>query len=72
MADYREAVLPKEVGARVAIEAGATLGWARYVGDRGMVIGLDHFGASAPADVLYKEFGLTADNVAANVIRLLG
>ena len=71
-AAYKESVLPKAVRARVAIEAGATLGWERYVGDDGVVIGLDHFGASAPADVLYKEFGLTAENVVASVLALLG
>jgi transketolase len=71
-ADYRQGVLPKEVRARVAIEAGATLGWERYVGVDGIVIGVDHYGASAPADVLYKEFGLTADNVVASVLSLVG
>jgi transketolase len=65
-------VLPKEVRARVAIEAGATLGWERYVGVDGIVIGVDHYGASAPADVLYREFGLTADNVVASVLSLVG
>ncbi len=69
---YKESVLPKTVCARVAIEAGATLGWERYVGSEGRVIGLDHFGASAPADVLYKEFGLTAENVVANVLASMG
>jgi transketolase len=71
-AEYKESVLPKAISARVAIEAGATLGWERYVGGEGVVIGLDHFGASAPADVLYKEFGLTADNVVAGVLALVG
>ena len=71
-AAYREVVLPRAVRARVAIEAGSTLGWERYVGDSGVVIGLDHFGASAPAEVLYKEFGLTAENVVTNALRLLG
>jgi transketolase len=69
---YKESVLPKTVRARVAIEAGATLGWERYVGSEGKVIGLDHFGASAPADVLYKEFGLTAENVVASVLSSMG
>ena len=65
-------VLPTEVRARVAIEAGATLGWERYVGVEGRVIGLDHFGASAPAELLYKEFGLTAENVVNSVLALVG
>lgn len=64
-AEYRERVLPGAVKARVAVEAGAAFGWERYVGMRGRVVGIDHFGASAPADVLYREFGLTAENVAA-------
>ena len=71
-AEYKDSVLPKRIRARVAIEAGATLGWERYVGMDGRVIGLDRFGASAPAQVLYKEFGLTAENVVAQVLSLLG
>lgn len=69
---YKESVLPVNVSARVAIEAGATLGWERYVGLGGKVIGLDRFGASAPASVLYKEFGLTSENVVAEVLSVLG
>jgi len=69
---YRESVLPKAVKARVAVEAGATFGWERYVGDEGLVIGIDRFGASAPAGILYKEFGITAENVAAAALRSLG
>ncbi|MBL0062623.1 MAG: transketolase [bacterium] len=61
---YREQVLPSKVRARVAVEAGATLGWWKYVGLDGDVVGLDHFGASAPAKTLYEKFGLTAENVA--------
>lgn len=52
---------------RVAIEAGATYGWHRYVGDRGLVIGLDHFGESAPYQELYKQFGLTVDRIVGDV-----
>ncbi len=63
-ADYQESVLPTAVIARVAIEAGVTLGWERYVGSHGKIIGLDHFGASAPYQRLYEEFGLTATAVA--------
>jgi transketolase len=58
-------VLPPAVRARVAVEAGVTLGWERWVGDAGAVVGLDRFGASAPAERLFEEFGFTADNVAA-------
>jgi transketolase len=61
--DYRDAVLPPSVRARVAIEAGATLGWDRWVGDRGAIIGLDHFGASAPAPTIFEHFGFTVDRV---------
>jgi len=60
---YRQQVLPAAVTARVAIEAGATLGWSRYIGYRGRIIGLDHFGASAPMKELYTRFGLTVDRV---------
>lgn len=56
---YRDEVLPPHIGARVAIEAGVTLGWERFVGSHGRVIGLDHFGASAPYEELYERFGLT-------------
>ena len=61
---YRDYVLPPSVRARVSIEAGATIGWHKYVGDRGRVIGIDHFGDSASAEVLFREFGITADAVA--------
>jgi transketolase len=61
---YRESVLPSDVRARVSIEAGATLGWHRWIGDRGVAIGLDHFGTSAPAAAIAKEFGFTPDDVA--------
>ncbi len=62
-ADYRESVLPPDVTARVSIEAGSTTGWARWIGDRGAAIGIDHFGASAPADRLFAEFGISSDRV---------
>jgi len=64
-ADYRESVLPAAVTTRVAIEAGVTDGWWRYVGTHGRVIGLDRFGESAPADQLFEHFGFTTDNVVA-------
>jgi transketolase len=69
---YKEAVLPAQVKARVAIEAGSSFGWERYVGDGGAVIGIDHFGASAPAGILYQKFGLTAAHIVENAMRLLG
>ncbi|MGO4883876.1 MAG: transketolase [Bryobacteraceae bacterium] len=61
--EYRRSVLPPAVRARLAVEAGATQGWYRYVGDLGDVIGLDHFGASAPGPVLMREYGFTVENV---------
>ena len=71
-AEYREAVLPAAVTARVSIEAASTFGWSRYVGSAGASVGIDHFGASAPAKVLYKEFGITAENLVATALRVLG
>ena len=61
--DYQELVLPKNITRRVAVEAGVTLGWYKYVGTHGKVIGLDRFGASAPYKVLYQEFGITSDAI---------
>ncbi len=68
---YRESVLPRGVQARVTVEAGATLGWERYAGDRGETLGLDRFGASAPGDVVLRELGFTADAVVAAAKRSL-
>ncbi|MBG6083473.1 transketolase [Zhihengliuella flava] len=62
-ADYRQSVLPKDIKARVSIEAGSTVGWREFVGDAGRTVGLDHFGASADYKTLYREFGLTAEAV---------
>ncbi|MBT3218784.1 MAG: transketolase, partial [Proteobacteria bacterium] len=60
---YRDEVLPPGVP-RVSVEAGLTLGWDRYVGDTGACVGIDHYGASAPASVLAEKFGFTPENVA--------
>jgi len=62
--EYREAVLPRSVRARVAVEAGATAAWGRYLGLDGATVGLDRFGASAPYQVLYQKLGITAEAVA--------
>ncbi|MGW0630112.1 transketolase [Streptomyces sp. NPDC002758] len=62
---YRDSVLPPQVKARVAVEAGIGLTWYRYVGDAGRIVSLEHFGASADGKVLFREFGFTAENVAA-------
>jgi transketolase len=62
---YRESVLPRAVRARVAVEAGISLGWDRWVGDEGAIVGLDHFGASAPAGTIFEKFGFTVERVVA-------
>lgn len=69
--NYRERVLPRRVSARVSIEAGVTLGWQKYVGEKGISIGVDRFGASAPYERIYQEYGLTADKVAEAAKKLL-
>ncbi|MBU0514035.1 MAG: transketolase, partial [Proteobacteria bacterium] len=68
---YRDDVLPPTVTARLAIEAGVTLGWERYVGESGDVLGLDRFGASAPGGVVFQNLGFTVDNVVARALALL-
>jgi transketolase len=69
--EYRQQVLPPEINARIAIEAGATQGWHRYLGNRAAVVGIDHFGASAPYKTLYEKFGITADRVVEKALGLL-
>jgi transketolase len=63
-ASYRDAVIPRDVPARVSVEAGVSLGWERWVGDAGAIVGLDHYGASAPAGTIFEKFGFTVDRVA--------
>src|SRR5262249_42448678 len=67
----RDAVLPPGVHARLAVEAGATQGWHRYVGDAGDVLGVERFGASAPGEVVLREYGFTVDAVCARAKALL-
>jgi transketolase len=62
---YRESVLPNSVKARVSVEAGLALGWSKYVGPFGRSVSIEHFGASADAKTLFREFGMTAENVVA-------
>lgn len=69
--DYRDEVLPPAIHARVAIEAAAPFGWTKYVGERGIVIGMNSFGASAPVEVLMEKFGFTPENVVAKARALL-
>jgi transketolase len=68
--EYRDAVLPPSIGKRLAVEAGVSQGWHRYVGDRGDVIAIDRFGASAPGEVVLLEYGFTVDNVCARALAL--
>jgi transketolase len=67
---YRDAVLPPHVTARVSVEAGTTFAWARWIGSGGASVGLDRFGASAPAEVLFTELGITTDAVVAAALRV--
>ena len=71
-AEYKESVLPKACRKRVAVEAACTMGWSKYVGDEGMVIGLDHFGESAPYKALADKYGFTPEKVTATVAEYLG
>jgi transketolase len=70
-AEYQNSVIPRDIPARVSIEAGSTLGWQRWVGDKGVCMGLDRFGASGPGGVLMKHFGFHADAVVREVTNLL-
>ena len=69
--EYREAILPSNLRVRLAVEAASSFGWHKYVGLDGDIISIDRFGASAPADTLFKEFGFTAENVVNRSIKLL-
>ena len=69
---YRELVLPAAIKRRVTIEAAATLGWHRWAGEEGTVIGINHYGASAPGDEIMKNFGFTAEHVTSAALRLMG
>ncbi len=70
-AEYREQVLPRAVTSRVSVEAGVTFGWERFIGDRGIAIGVDRYGASAPDKVLFEHYGLTVEKVIEAVKRLV-
>ena len=69
--EYRDEVLPRNIRARVSIEAATPLGWERYVGLEGIAIGVPDFGVSAPGKVIYERFGLTAQHVAEEASQLL-
>ncbi len=68
---YKDTVLPPSVKCRLAVEAGSSFGWERYTGDCGAVIGIDKFGASAPAEQLFEQYGITADNICKRMETLL-
>jgi transketolase len=68
---YKDKVLPPDVKTRIAVEAGSTFGWERWVGDHGRIIGIDKFGASAPGDRIMKEYGFSVANVIENALDLL-
>ncbi|SEW50460.1 transketolase [Chitinophaga arvensicola] len=68
---YRDQVLPPEVSARIVVEAGISQGWHRYAGDKGVIISIDRFGASAPGPVLLREFGFTVENICEHAMALL-
>ena len=70
-AEYKESVLPAAVRKRIAVEAGCSFGWQKYVGLDGDTLCIDHFGASAPADILFKEFGFTTENLVSKAKNLL-
>jgi len=70
--DYQASVLPQEMTARIAIEAGVTTDWHRFVGPQGAIIGLDRFGASAPASDLFEHFGLTVERIVETAVDLAG
>ncbi|MFT3709823.1 MAG: transketolase [Archangium sp.] len=71
-AAYRDTVLPPSVKARVSVEAGVTFGWDKWIGERGVAIGVDTFGASAPDKILFEKYGLTVSNVVAAAKKSLG
>jgi len=69
--EYRDSVLPAKIKARLAVEAGVSMGWERWVGESGGVIAIDRFGASAPAATVYRELGMTVSNVVARALKLV-
>jgi transketolase len=69
---YKASVLPPSLSARVAVEAGRPLGWERYVGERGAIMGVDRFGFSAPYEAIYKHLGLTPEGIAETALRVAG
>jgi len=71
-AAYRESVLPAAIRKRVTVEAAATLGWHKFAGDEGIIIGIDRYGASAPGAEVLQYFGFTVEHVTSAALRLMG
>jgi transketolase len=69
---YRESVLPRAIKKRITVEAGSPFGWCQWAGDEGAILGIDHYGASAPGEEIMKQFGFTAERVTTTALRLLG
>ena len=69
---YKESVLPSDVTARLAVEAGVSMGWAKYVGPKGDVLCVDKFGVSAPAEDVFRDYGFTVENVIAKAKKVVG
>jgi transketolase len=69
--DYRDAVIPPDVPARLSVEAGISHGWERWIGDAGASVAIDRFGASAPGDEVLRNLGFTPENVASRAAALL-
>ncbi|MGB5529120.1 MAG: transketolase C-terminal domain-containing protein, partial [Ignavibacteriaceae bacterium] len=69
--EYKESVLPKSIKARVSIEAGVKQGWERYLGDYGEAISIERYGASAPYEIIFKEYGFTKESIVSAVKRVL-
>ncbi|MGI2335229.1 MAG: transketolase [Dehalogenimonas sp.] len=68
---YRDEVLPPNIRNRITVEAGRTIGWERYAGEKGLSIGLNHYGASAPAEILFEKFGFSITDIVATAVKLM-
>ncbi|MBT7631812.1 MAG: transketolase, partial [Desulfobacula sp.] len=70
-APYRERILPTSITKRMAVEAGISMGWEKYTGSEGKIIGIDKFGASAPGGTVLKEYGISVENIVEKALDLL-
>jgi transketolase len=69
--DYKEKIIPSEITARLSVEMGSSQGWHRWVGSKGLILSIDHYGASAPAQILFEKFGFTVENILIKARKLL-